>query len=65
MAANKDSTEAAFRWEKKNGTVMNHFWDVRVYNMAMREIIIESFRKELKVPKITWKEVVMAITGGK
>lgn len=65
MAANKDGTEAAYRWEKKSGNVMNHFWDVRVYNMAMREIIIEFYRKEYKLPKITWKEVATAITGGK
>jgi phage terminase large subunit GpA-like protein len=52
-------------WKKKGTTVMNHMWDCRVYNMAVREIMIEQLRKELKVPKLTWREFCLAITGGK
>lgn len=63
--ANKDGTGVASRWQKKGTNVMNHMWDVRVYNMAMREIAMETMRKELKAPKITWKEFAKAITGGK
>ena len=63
--ANKDGTSVASRWQKKNAGVLNHMWDVRVYNMAMKEIIVETVRKELKTPKLTWKEFVAVITRGK
>jgi len=59
--ANKDGTGISNRWQKKNSAVMNHMWDCRVYNMAMREIIVDSLRKELKQPKLTWKEYVEAM----
>ncbi len=63
--ANKDGTNTSSRWQKKASNVMNHMWDCRVYNMAMREIIVDEWRKMLKVPKLTWKEFVVAVTGGK
>lgn len=60
-----DGQGIAARWQKKNSTVMNHQFDTRVYNIAVKEIIMDEFRKELKLPKITWGEVVRVITGGK
>jgi phage terminase large subunit GpA-like protein len=65
IEANKEGTGTSSRWQKKSGTVMNHMWDVRVYNMAVKEIIVDTFRKELKLPKMTWKEFVIAVTGSK
>lgn len=62
---NEDGAGIAAAWKKKSSTVMNHMWDCRIYNMAAKEIVVEEYRKILKVPKLTWKEVVIAITGGK
>jgi phage terminase large subunit GpA-like protein len=49
------------RWEKKNSAVQNHFWDVAVYNMALRDIMVWSLMKELKVKNYTWADYVNLI----
>lgn len=64
METNSNGQSVA-AWKKKGASVMNHMWDCRVYNMAVREIMMEQMRKELKVPKLTWREFCVAITGGK
>jgi phage terminase large subunit GpA-like protein len=46
----------AFVWKKKRSNVRNHFWDTRVYNIAMQHIILYEFAKGLKLPKLTWRE---------
>lgn len=49
-----------FKWEKKNTSVENHFWDVRVYNMAAKyvylDILIRSDPSNLK--GLTWDSLV-------
>lgn len=55
---NSDGVGEAFRWVKKGSTVMNHMWDVRIYNIATREIIIKMFAKELKRQDFSWKDFV-------
>jgi phage terminase large subunit GpA-like protein len=62
--ANKDGKGIASRWQKKNTGVMNHMWDCRVYNIAVRDIVVAEAAKHLKVPKLTWKEFGIAVTGG-
>jgi phage terminase large subunit GpA-like protein len=44
-----DGSEIGHKWVKKNSTVSNHFWDTRVYNMAIRDIFVETILKEAKV----------------
>lgn len=34
-----------FKWEKKNSSVENHFWDVRVYNVAARHIYLDVLKR--------------------
>lgn len=52
-----------FVWEKKNSTVLNHFWDVRVYNMAAPLIYLDLIRQsDSKLNKITWEEFVLMVT---
>ncbi len=65
MEADKNMTGAASRWQKNSSASPNHFWDVRVYNMAIKNILMDIFRKEMKEPKMTWKEFAFKITGGK
>ncbi len=64
----KEGEGIASRWEKKNSAVQNHFWDVRCYNLAAREIMVYLLMKELKVEqphKRTWADYVIAVGGGK
>lgn len=61
---NPEGNGIAAAWKKK-GNIPNHMLDCRVYNIAVRDIIMEIFRKELKLPKLTWKEFALALTGGK
>ena len=63
--ATKDGHGVSSRWQKKSGNVMNHMFDCFVYNMAVKDILMDMFRREMKEPKMTWKEFAFKITGGK
>lgn len=65
IESNADNTGIAACWKKKTSGSVNHQWDTRVYNIAVKEIVMEEYRKILKVPKLTWKEFVVAVTGGR
>lgn len=45
-------------WEKKNSTVMNHFWDVRVYNHVLKDIITAMVCKESQIKNYSWNDYV-------
>lgn len=59
----KDGTPAAIIWEKKNSAVQNHFWDVRVYNIAVKDIFIYLFGAESKIKNCDWFDYANAITA--
>ncbi len=40
---NGEST--GWKWEKKNSSVENHFWDVRIYNNAARDMFIDLIKR--------------------
>lgn len=46
------------RWVKKSSLSQNHFWDVRVYNMVIRDILVSLVCKELKIKNYTWQDYV-------
>ena len=50
-------------WRKKRSDVANHMWDCRVYNIAVREIILHELRQAAKLPKLTWREFVVMAKG--
>jgi hypothetical protein len=51
-------------WEKKNSNAQNHFWDVRVYNMALRDVVVKLQAQELKLQRsFTWKDFVDLTLG--
>ena len=55
----KDGVVIGFKWEKKNNQSLNHFWDVRVYNLAAKYIFLDLFVKsEKNLRSITWAEYV-------
>jgi phage terminase large subunit GpA-like protein len=51
------------KWKKKNSAVQNHFFDVRVYNIALREILLSIIGKQLKRPGFVWADWVDLITS--
>jgi phage terminase large subunit GpA-like protein len=48
--------QIAVLWEKKDTVVQNHFWDVRVYNMAVRDIAMYEIGKSIGNTKFTWAD---------
>lgn len=50
------SGEMSYRWVKKGTNLQNHYLDVRVYNMALRDIIVDTVCRELKIKKGTWAD---------
>lgn len=61
----KEGSAIAARWVKKNSASQNHFWDVRVYNMVLRDILVELIKKDLpkdeKGVTFAWSDVVKII----
>lgn len=52
-----------FKWDKKNSSVENHFWDVRVYNDAARFVFLDLVKKSnpSKLKDLTWSTFVELI----
>lgn len=57
----KEDKSIASRWVKKTSTSQNHFWDCRVYNIALKDILTSMVCKELKIKEFTWKDYVDAV----
>lgn len=47
-----------YRWVKKTETAQNHFFDCRVYNMAIAEIVSTIVCREHGIKKPTWADLV-------
>ncbi len=45
-----------FIWMKKTATAQNHFWDVKNYQLALKDIIMDNVLTELKIKNGTWPE---------
>lgn len=52
-------------WEKKPGQPQNHFLDVAVYNMALKEIYVHRLGKEVKKPQASWADYAEWVLGNK
>jgi phage terminase large subunit GpA-like protein len=65
IAESKDGIHVGFRWKKKTANAQNHFWDCRVYNIAVKEIFISIILKALGYKKFTWQDYVNVATGNK
>jgi len=61
----KDGEPAAARWVKKSTAVQNHFFDVRVYNMVVKDILVATVGKEKngKEKDFTWGDYVDTVLG--
>ncbi|MBP1638965.1 MAG: hypothetical protein H6Q17_548 [Bacteroidetes bacterium] len=47
--------EIAYQWQKKTQQSKNHFWDCRVYNLALRDIFVKVVSKSIGKP-ISWAD---------
>ena len=54
------------RWVKKSSAAQNHFWDVHLYNMAIKEILTYAVCKAEKITRPNWKsycEIIRKAAG--
>ncbi len=56
IEANKNGHSISYKWEKRHNSVRNHFWDCRVYNMALRDIVVWEVLTQAKIKYPTWAE---------
>ena len=59
---NDDGEPIGWKWKKKAGT-QNHFFDCRVYNLALRDIYAHIFGKAMKRKFTNWAEFVNVAKG--
>lgn len=59
----KEGESVAARWVKKTSVAQNHFWDVRVYGHAVRDILVSIICKELKMKTYGWADYVDVVLG--
>jgi phage terminase large subunit GpA-like protein len=57
----KDGVTIGWRWMKKDSTVQNHLFDCRVYNMAIRDILVWEICRKLKIQNGTWNDFVNVV----
>ena len=62
LITNPDGSES-FRWVKIGSGVQNHFFDVRVYGLAGREIIVAKVARDLKEKEFTWTDYCNYVLG--
>jgi len=63
LVNNKDGS-ISWRWIKKNSAVANHMWDCRVYNLALREIVVSMYFDLKKLKGMQWRDYVRAVLAG-
>lgn len=55
--------EVGYVWERKHSNLINTYWDTRIYNEAVKEILMDAICKEYGIKDPTWKEYCKAILG--
>lgn len=51
------------RWIKKTSTSQNHFMDCRIYNIAIRDIVVSILMTQMKIKNPTWADYVSWATS--
>lgn len=62
----KNEEVIGFSWQKKTSQswTNQHFWDVRVYNIAAREIYLDLIKQaDPRIKNLTWNDFVDLING--
>lgn len=58
-----DGHVIGYKWIKKHSSVKNHFWDCRIYNIAIKDIFVDEFLKSLKIKYGSWGDFCRLIKG--
>lgn len=56
-----DGEPTVWTWKKKSNVHQNHMWDVRIYNMVLRDIVTSIICKDSKIKNFTWSDCVNII----
>jgi hypothetical protein len=63
LESDKDGMDVRFKWVKKSTSLQNHFWDVRIYNMALRDILAHEVCKEAGLKESSWADYVKILSA--
>lgn len=55
--------ENNFIWQKKTTTSQNHLFDCRIYNLALRDILLFEIAKEYKIKSFDWGQFCKQALG--
>jgi hypothetical protein len=59
----KNGEVIGYQWAKKNNQVANHFWDVRIYNLAAPLVLLDLVKQsDAKYKSMTWEEFVIMMS---
>jgi phage terminase large subunit GpA-like protein len=58
LESDKDGLDVRFKWVKKSSSLQNHFWDVRIYNMALKDILAYEVCINSKSKETSWPDYV-------
>ncbi|MES2287241.1 MAG: terminase gpA endonuclease subunit [Bacteroidota bacterium] len=59
----KNGEIIGFNWVKKHNNAPNHFWDVRIYNMAAREIYLDIYKRyDGKHKSLSWADFCLLMS---
>jgi len=53
-----DGDMVSWKWVRKNSQAHNHYWDVAVYNVAVRDIFVQKICKALKIKNPSWADFI-------
>lgn len=56
------SKDGRYRWKKVSRNAQNHIFDCRIYNMAIRDILVDQVLKEAKVINGVWSDFAAMIS---
>lgn len=58
----KNDEVIGYNWEKKHSQSQNHFWDIKIYNTAAREIYLDIIKQmDPKLKSLSWADFVSLI----
>jgi phage terminase large subunit GpA-like protein len=60
---NNDGDGVAALWVKVSQNAQNHLWDCRVYNIALRDMVVDMFCREIGLKSFTWSDYVNIAMG--
>jgi phage terminase large subunit GpA-like protein len=58
-----DGRVTGYKWVKRHSSVKNHYWDVSVYNIALRDIFVDEFMKQAGIKYGGWSEFCRLMKG--